>query len=79
MASITLDQPNTFRIGRVFGASFAVIGRNPGLYLGACPDFFALPRFWFWKSPTNFGHDVPAFSVQRVALTAVGAIGYVVS
>ncbi|MER9251135.1 hypothetical protein NKI59_04880 [Mesorhizobium sp. M0598] len=43
MASITLDQPNTFRIGRVFGASFAVIGRNPMLCLGLALLFSGFP------------------------------------
>ncbi|MER8526271.1 hypothetical protein [Mesorhizobium sp. M0814] len=82
MASITLDQPNTFRIGRVFGASFVVIGRNLALCLGLALIFYTLPRFvfalWFWKSVTNIEHGVAEFSVQRLVLTVVGAIGYVV-
>ncbi|WP_376704812.1 hypothetical protein RQ479_08925 [Mesorhizobium sp. ISC25] len=82
MASITLDQPNKFRIGRVFNDSFAVIGRNPVLCLGLALIFSALPRFvfalWFRNSVTNVEHGGPEFSVQRVALTVVGAIGYIV-
>jgi hypothetical protein len=50
MASVTLERPDKFRIGRVFNDSFAVIGRNIGLYLGLALLFSGLPaivlRLW---------------------------------
>ncbi|MER8960223.1 hypothetical protein [Mesorhizobium sp. M0701] len=59
-----------------------MIGRNLALCLGLALIFYTLPRFvfalWFWKSVTNIEHGVAEFSVQRLVLTVVGAIGYVV-
>jgi hypothetical protein len=43
MASVTLERPDKFRIGRVFNDSFAVIGRNPLLCLGLAVLFSGLP------------------------------------
>ncbi|RWM69770.1 MAG: hypothetical protein E5X83_22040 [Mesorhizobium sp.] len=47
MASMVLEQPDRFRIGRIFGASFAVIGRNPLLCLGLALLFSGLPSLVF--------------------------------
>jgi uncharacterized membrane protein len=45
-----MERPEKFRIGRVFNNSFAVIGRNIGLYLGLALLFSGLPaivlRLW---------------------------------
>src|SRR2546430_16415483 len=82
MASAALDQRDRFRIGRVLGDSFAVIGRNPVVCLGLGLIFYAVPNFafsvWFWKSVTLMEHGTPEFSAQRVTLSAIGAVGYVV-
>lgn len=47
MASTTLERPEKFQIGRVFNNSFAVIGRNIGLYLGLALLFSGLPAIVF--------------------------------
>ena len=43
MASMTVQRPEKFRIGKVFGDTFSVIGRNLGLWIGLAALFSALP------------------------------------
>ncbi|UCI06026.1 hypothetical protein [Mesorhizobium sp. B1-1-8] len=81
MASVALQRPDKFRIGRVLGDSFTVIGRNPVLCLGLGLVVYALPNFafslWFWESVTLVEHGSPEPSVQRIMLSAIGVVGYV--
>ena len=43
MASMTVQRSENFRIGKVFGDTFSVIGRNLGLWIGLAVLFSALP------------------------------------
>jgi hypothetical protein len=43
MASMTVQRSENFRIGKVFGDTFSVIGRNLGLWVGLAVLFSALP------------------------------------
>lgn len=45
MSVASYDRPAIFRIGRVFGDTFNVFGRNFGLYIGLSLIFSGLPTF----------------------------------
>jgi hypothetical protein len=68
VATAALDRPDKFRIGRVLGDSFAVIGRNPFLCLGLVLIFQGLPRVVFaillWVTSGEPG--VAELSIHRV-------------
>ncbi|UDL91248.1 hypothetical protein LGH82_08300 [Mesorhizobium sp. PAMC28654] len=72
MVSTALDRPDKFRIGRVFGDSFDIVGRNIGLCLGLSLLFSGVPELvrelWLWKSVAGVVAGAPQFSAQRVIL-----------
>lgn len=47
MSVASYDRPAVFRIGRVFGDTFNVLGRNFGLYIGLALIFSGIPTFLF--------------------------------
>lgn len=47
MSVASYDRPAVFRIGRVFGDTFNVFGRNFGLYIGLSLIFSGLPTFLY--------------------------------
>lgn len=47
MTMASYDRPAAFRIGRVFGDTFSVLGRNFGLCIGLAAIFSGIPTFLF--------------------------------
>jgi len=47
MTTVSYDRPATFRIGRVFGDTFNVLGRNLGLCIGLGAIFSGVPTFLY--------------------------------
>ncbi|PSJ50322.1 glycerophosphoryl diester phosphodiesterase membrane domain-containing protein [Kumtagia ephedrae] len=47
MSMASYDRPAAFRIGRVFGDTFNVLGRNLGLCIGLAAIFSGLPTFLY--------------------------------
>lgn len=47
MSVASYDRPAIFRIGRVFGDTFNVFGRNFGLYIGLSLIFAGIPNFLY--------------------------------
>lgn len=47
MTAVSYDRPATFRIGRVFGDTFNVLGRNLGLCIGLATIFSGIPTFLY--------------------------------
>jgi hypothetical protein len=47
MSSVSYDRPAAFRIGRVFGDTFSVLGRNFGLCVGLAAIFSGVPTFFY--------------------------------
>ncbi|MDQ6432802.1 glycerophosphoryl diester phosphodiesterase membrane domain-containing protein [Mesorhizobium sp. LHD-90] len=47
MSMASYDRPAAFRIGRVFGDTFSVLGRNFGLCLGLAVIFSGIPTFLY--------------------------------
>lgn len=82
MAAVATGQPDRFRIGRVFGDSFAVIGRNPALCIGLGMAFHALPRFiaWLWYAHSGAARlKTETFFSQYPGVVVLGAVAYLVS
>ena len=82
MASLAADRLDRFRIGRVFGDSFAVIGRNLALCIGLGMAFHALPRFvaWLWYMHSGAARlKAGTFVSQYPGLVVLGAAAYLVS
>lgn len=82
MASVATDRPDRLRIGRVFGDSFAVVGRNPTLCIGLGVAFHALPRFgaWLWYANSGAARvKAETFVSQYPAVVVLGAAAYFTS
>ncbi len=47
MSMASYDRPAAFRIGRVFGDTFSVLGRNLGLCIGLAVIFSGIPSFLY--------------------------------
>jgi hypothetical protein len=47
MSTASYDRPAAFRIGRVFGDTFSVLGRNFGLCVGLAAIFSGVPTFFY--------------------------------
>ena len=47
MTMASFDRPAAFRIGRVFGDTFSVLGRNLGLCIGLAAIFSGIPTFFY--------------------------------
>jgi hypothetical protein len=47
MTMASFDRPAAFRIGRVFGDTFSVLGRNLGLCIGLAAIFSGIPTFLY--------------------------------
>lgn len=47
MSIASYDRPAAFRIGRVFGDTFSVLGRNFGLCIGLAAIFSGIPTFFY--------------------------------
>ena len=66
MSMASYDRPAAFRIGRVFGDTFSVLGRNLGLCIGLAAIFSGIPTFLYqlWAG-TQF--DAALVSVETGA------------
>ena len=81
MTSAALQRSDKFRIGRVLGESFSVIGRNFFLCLGLGMVFYAVPLFvfsmWFEKSLSLVEHGTLVYSFRKVMLLGLTFVCYV--
>jgi len=74
MASVALNQGDRFRIGRVVGDSFAVIGRNFVLCLGLALVFLGLPRFLIQFTAWKWLAGFEQFAPQRMMFAVVAGL-----
>lgn len=74
MTMASYDRPASFRIGRVFGDTFSVLGRNFGLCIGLAVIFSGIPTF-LYQLWTGSQVDVALLSAETGAAPppAVGA------
>ncbi|QKC84406.1 hypothetical protein [Mesorhizobium sp. NZP2077] len=78
MTSAVIEQRDRFRIGRVLGDSFAVIGRNFILCFGVALVFLGLPRFLIkftaWKWLAGLEQHAPQRMVFAVAAGLIAMV-----
>ncbi|TIV98483.1 MAG: hypothetical protein E5V85_11175 [Mesorhizobium sp.] len=75
VASTAPSAPDRFQIGGVFYDSFAVLGRDPVLFVGLGAVFYALPRFAAWLWYVNSGAaqlSFEAFVSEHVTIVLLG-------